>query len=72
MKQRQRKFLGIFATVIFMIVYSLVAMAIGGEIAIGQPLAVEVGFYLLAGIAWLPPVIAIIRWMARPDRTSDL
>ena len=71
MKQRQRKLVGIFATVIFMIVYSLVAMAIGGEIALGRLPIIEIGFYLIAGLAWLPPVMAIIRWMARPDAASD-
>jgi len=71
MKQRQRKLLGTFATVIFMIIYSLVAMAIGGEVAVGHSTVVEVGFYLVAGIAWLPVVMWIIRWMARPDLTSD-
>jgi ABC-type multidrug transport system permease subunit len=71
MKQRQRKFIGVFATVAFMIVYSLVAMAIGGEIAVGRSAIVEIGFYLLAGIAWLPVVMWIIRWMARADTAPD-
>ena len=71
MKQRQRKFIGVFATVAFMIIYSLLAMAIGGEVAVGRSAAVEIGFYLVAGIAWLPVVMWIIRWMARPDSTSN-
>jgi hypothetical protein len=71
MRQRQRKLVGIFATVAFMTVYSLVAMAIGGEVAIGRSRLFEVIFYLIAGIAWLPPVMMIIRWMARPDRLPD-
>ena len=71
MKQRQRKLIGVFATVGFMIVYSLLAMAIGGEVAVGQSAPVEIGFYLLAGIAWVPVVMWIIRWMARPDPATD-
>jgi len=71
MKQRHRKLLGTFATVFFLIVYSLVAMAIGGEVAVGRSAAVEVAFYLVAGVAWLPVVMWIIRWMARPDLTPD-
>ncbi len=70
MSQRQRKFIGTFATVGFMILYSLVAMAIGGEIAVGRSAVIEIGFYLVAGIAWLPVVMWIIRWMARPDPMS--
>jgi len=71
MKQRQRKLVGIFATVAFMTVYSLVAMAIGGDVVVGRSRVFEVIFYLIAGIAWLPPVMMIIRWMSRPDRLSD-
>lgn len=71
MQQRQRKFIGVFATVAFMIVYSLVAMAVGGELVVGQSAAFEIAFYLVAGIAWLPVVMWIIRWMARPDVRLD-
>jgi hypothetical protein len=71
MRQRSRKFIGIFATLAFMVVYSLVAMAVGGDVAVGKSRLFEVVFYLIAGIAWLPPVMLIIRWMARPDRLPD-
>ena len=71
MKQRQRKLIGVFATVGFMIIYSLIAMAIGGEAVVGHSAAVEIGFYLVAGIAWIPVVMWIIRWMARPDPAAD-
>jgi hypothetical protein len=57
--------------VAFLIVYSLVAMVIGGDVAIGRSRLFEVIFYLIAGIAWLPPVMLIIRWMARPDRLPE-
>jgi hypothetical protein len=57
--------------VAFLIVYSLVAMVIGGDVAIGRSRLFEVIFYLIAGIAWLPPVMLIIRWMSRPDRVPD-
>ena len=64
---RTRKAIGTFATVAFLILYALVAMAVGGEFAVGRGVAVELIFYVLAGILWLPVVMAIIRWMARPD-----
>jgi hypothetical protein len=57
--------------VAFLIVYSLVAMVIGGDVAIGRSRLFEVIFYLIAGIAWLPPVMLIIRWMSRPDRVPE-
>ncbi len=66
MTQRSRKFLGTLATIGFLIVYCLVAMAIGGQLIIGRGLMFELPFYVIAGALWLPPVMAIIRWMSRP------
>jgi hypothetical protein len=67
LKLRTRKFIGTFATVGFLIVYSLVAMAVGGQLIVGQGVLVELPFYIVTGTLWLPFVMAIIRWMARPD-----
>lgn len=67
MKQRTRKAIGTLSVVAFIILYSLVMMAVGGELAVGNGLAVEIIFYALAGFLWLPPVMMIIRWMVRPD-----
>lgn len=67
MKLRTRKFIGTFATVGFLIVYSLIAMAVGGQLVIGRGLFVELPFYIVAGTLWLPVAMAIVKWMARPD-----
>jgi hypothetical protein len=67
MTLRQRKFIGMVAIVTFLIVYSLIAMAIGGMVAVGLPLPLEIGFFVVAGIGWLPMVMYLIRWMSRPD-----
>jgi hypothetical protein len=67
MRQRTRKAIGTFAVVAFIILYALVMMAVGGEVAVGRGLAVEFLFYIVAGLLWLPVVMAIIRWMVRPD-----
>jgi len=67
MRQRTRKAIGTISVVAFIIVYSLVMMAAGGELAVGRGLAVEIVFYAVAGLLWLPVVMAIIRWMVRPD-----
>lgn len=67
MIQRQRKAIGTLATVLFLIVYSLLAMAIGGDLVVGRGLAAELIFYAVAGVLWLPVVMAIIRWMVKPD-----
>lgn len=67
MKQRARKAIGTISVVAFIIVYSLVMMAVGGELAVGRGLVVEILFFAAAGLLWLPVVMAIIRWMVRPD-----
>jgi hypothetical protein len=66
MSLRQRKFVGMIAIVAFLILYCLIAMAIGGMVAVGLPMILEISFFILAGIAWLPVVMVIIRWMSRP------
>lgn len=67
MKQRTRKAIGTISVVGFIILYSLVMMAAGGELAVGRGLLIEIVFYAVAGLLWLPCVMAIIRWMVRPD-----
>jgi hypothetical protein len=67
MTQRARKLIGTFATVFFLIVYSLVAMAVGGNLVVGRGLLFELPFYAVAGALWLPPVMFLIRWMSQPD-----
>ncbi len=67
MKIRQRKFVGLVATIAFLVVYTLIAMAIGGQYVVGHGAAVELPAFILLGIGWLPVAMALIRWMSRPD-----
>jgi hypothetical protein len=66
MTVRQRKFIGMIAIVVFLAAYCLIAMAVGGMVAVSQPMLLEAGFFVVAGIAWVPVVMVIIRWMSRP------
>ena len=65
--QRQRKLIGTVATIGFMIAYSLLMMMLGGLFAVGRGVAVELIFYIIAGVLWLPVVMLLIRWMSKPD-----
>jgi Protein of unknown function (DUF2842) len=69
MNIRTRKFLGIILTIVWMTVYTLVAMAIGANYVVGSGVIVELPFFILAGITWIPIEMVIIRWMSRPDVT---
>ncbi len=68
MRQRTRKFIGIIITFSFLVVYVLVMMAFGAMLAAREPgFFVQLAYHAIAGVAWLPVVMFIIRWMARPD-----
>ncbi len=64
MNLRARKLLGVVATVGFLIVYSLVAMAIGGIFVTGAGKPLELVYFIVAGIGWVPIVMLIIKWMS--------
>ena len=67
MRIRTRKFIGIIATVGFMIVYCLLAMLLGNAVVLRYGTFGETVFFALAGLAWLPPAMLLVRWMQRPD-----
>ena len=67
MKIRQRKFVGLVATIAFLVVYALVAMAIGGQYEVGYGAVIELLAFILLGLGWIPIAMVLIRWMSRPD-----
>ena len=67
MSVRTRKFIGAVLILAVLVIYSLIAMVVCAEVAIEWPEAGRVAFYGLAGILWLPMVMIIVRWMARPS-----
>ena len=72
MRQRTRKFIGVILTFVFLVVYVLVMMAIGAALAAREPgFWVQLGYHAVAGVAWLPVVMVIIKWMSRPDEPGS-
>jgi hypothetical protein len=63
---RTRKAVGLLLWLLFMVAYCLIAMALGGQYIVGRGLLVELPYYVLAGIGWIPVVMLIVRWMSRP------
>jgi len=68
MRQRTRKFIGTFLIVAWVIFYSLTAMTIAAAKLPGTSGLTQLIFYAVAGLAWVLPAMAIIWWMAQPDR----
>ena len=67
MKIRQRKLIGMLLTPTVLAVYALVISAVGALFIVGHGTALELPYYIVAGLGWLPLVMPIIRWMSKPD-----
>ena len=67
MTRRTRKFIGAVTILIFVCVYALLAMAIAqGRVQEASKLWQGI-FYAVIGMAWIVPLMPLIRWMERPD-----
>jgi hypothetical protein len=65
---RTRKLVGTVVLLIFIIIYSLLAMMAAIVLQVNANKFTEVVYYIVAGLAWLPPAAWIIWWMQRPDQ----
>ena len=68
MPKRLRKFIGCIAMVSFVTVYALLAMLL----AQAQPVQaaawyVQTLVYATLGMAWILPMMPLIKWMEKPD-----
>ncbi len=64
---RLRKFVGAFALIALVVVWSLLAMGLAQLPAIKANGLVEAIYYVVAGLGWVLPAMPLIRWMSRPD-----
>ena len=67
MKQRNRKLIGAWALLGSILLWCMAATAVYLALPEGLPGLVLIGYFIIAGMGWLLPAMAIIRWMARPD-----
>lgn len=66
MAQSARKFIGMVFLLVFVMVYALLAVALGDPIMALLPETIRFGYYVVAGLAWVLPAMVVIRWMLRP------
>lgn len=64
---RIRKLIGAILLILLVVVWALAAMAIAQFPAIKVNGLIEVFYYVAAGLGWVLPAMALIRWMSRPD-----
>jgi Protein of unknown function (DUF2842) len=63
MSRRMRKFVGTFLMLAFVVLYALIVTAIAAPILTNASKIIQAVFYLVAGLAWAPPLMLLIRWM---------
>jgi Protein of unknown function (DUF2842) len=68
MRRGTRKFIGASVMIAFVPVYALVAMALAQARPVQEAaVLIQVLCYAALGIAWIVPVMPLIRWMEKPD-----
>jgi membrane protein implicated in regulation of membrane protease activity len=68
MRRRMRKFLGAIAMLAFVSLYAVLAMLVAQTDGIRNlNWALQAVFFLVVGLAWILPLMPLIRWMERPD-----
>jgi hypothetical protein len=67
MPRRTRKLIGTVAILLFVLVYGPVAMALAESRILETPKLVQTVAYVVLGLAWILPILPLIRWMERPD-----
>jgi hypothetical protein len=71
LRSRGRKFLGGAAMLAFVLFYALIAMALAQSRPIQEASAiVQSVSYAVLGLAWILPLMPLIKWMERPDREA--
>jgi hypothetical protein len=63
---RLRKLIGAIMLIILVIAWALLAMALAQSPLVKANSAIEVIYYVVAGLGWVLPAMPLIRWMSRP------
>jgi Protein of unknown function (DUF2842) len=63
---RLRKLIGAVALILLVVIWALVAMAIAQFPVIKRHGAVEVIYYIVAGLGWVLPAMPLVKWMLKP------
>jgi Protein of unknown function (DUF2842) len=68
MRRRFRKLIGTSVIIAFVPVYAFVAMALAQARPVQEAaVLIQVLCYAALGMAWIVPVMPLIRWMEKPD-----
>ncbi|HTK78963.1 MAG TPA: DUF2842 domain-containing protein [Rhizomicrobium sp.] len=62
---RTKKLIGAIATILWLPIYALLAMAVGIRVLPHANTVVEFLYYATAGMAWIIPIGLMFPWMSR-------
>lgn len=71
MTSRARKLVGTILLLVFVVVYALAAMFVAIALQVNASKAVEMAYYVVAGLLWVLPAAVLIKWMSKPDDVAD-
>jgi Na+/H+-dicarboxylate symporter len=69
MGTRIRKLIGTVVLLAFICFYALFAMAVAEGRITEAPKLLQTVAYIALGLIWVLPVMPLIRWMAKPDKS---
>lgn len=68
MPVRLKKLIGLVVIVVWVILYAFTVSLWADTHLYDAPKLTQIGFFIFAGIAWVLPVMALIKWMYRQPR----
>ena len=71
MPQRWKKLVGLVLILVWLAVYTLIAIRVGISVLPGAGWFAEFAYYAIAGLAWTGPLFPLISWMNRPGKGDD-
>ncbi len=72
MPVRLRKFIGMLALVVLVVVYALVSTAVAVAQLADKGALVHLAYYVVSGLLWVLPAMVLIKWMeGKPRQQHD-
>jgi hypothetical protein len=65
---RSKKLIGAVVTLVWLAIYSLLAMAVGIRVLPHANALAEFAYYAIAGMAWIIPIGLMFPWMSREPK----
>ncbi len=71
MTLRQKKLIGAVLLLALVIVWSLTAVAVAQAPVLAKSFALQMLYYVIAGMGWIVPAMPLIKWMSTPKAGSE-